>query len=104
VMGGSEGDQGGVSQWFNNGGAMVLWRRRGGGGKGLLTGGGAPFIDGEGESSRNAVGIGSTVVRTMRQTSGAHTVFDFPELSKPAQTWKLKMDVLFAPKIPNFCM
>jgi hypothetical protein len=40
----------------------------------------------------------------MRQTSGAHTVFDFPELSKPAQTWKLKMDVLFAPKIPNFCM
>jgi hypothetical protein len=89
-----------VQQRWRDGAVAAKGRRR----KRAAHRGGAPFIDGEGESSRNAVGTGSTVVRTMRQTSGAHTVFDFPELSKPAQTWKLKMDVLFAPKIPNFCM
>jgi hypothetical protein len=34
----------------------------------------------------------------------AHAVLYFPELSKPAQTWKLKMDALPIPKSPNFCM
>jgi hypothetical protein len=34
-------------------------------------------------------------------TSGAHAVSYFPELSKPTQTWKLKMDVLPCSKNPQ---
>jgi hypothetical protein len=48
VSGSSEGDQGGVSRWLNDGGTMAQWRQRGGGGKRLLTGRGAPFIAAEG--------------------------------------------------------
>jgi hypothetical protein len=45
---------------------------------------------------------GGTIVRTVWLTSGAHTVSYFPELSKPAQTWKLEMDALPCSKNSQF--
>jgi hypothetical protein len=57
--------------------AAKPWARQSGSGRGL-----------------NTVGMGSTVVQTVRLTGGPHTVSYFPELSKPYQTWKLKMYTL----------
>jgi hypothetical protein len=48
------------------------------------------------------VGTGSTVVRTVWLMSGAYAVSYFPELSKSAQTWKLKMDALPCSKNSQF--
>jgi hypothetical protein len=48
------------------------------------------------------VGTGSTVVRTVWLMCGAHAVSYFPELSKSAQTWKLKMDALPCSKNSQF--
>jgi hypothetical protein len=44
---------------------------------------------------------GWSVVRTGRLTGGPSGFDIFLELSKPTQTWKLKMDALCAPKIPK---
>jgi hypothetical protein len=47
---------------------------------------------------------GGAVVQTVWLTSGAHAVSYFPELSKLAQTLKLKMDALPCSKNSQFCM
>jgi hypothetical protein len=47
---------------------------------------------------------GWSVVRTGRLTGGPSGFDIFLKLSKPTQTWKIKMDVLLAPKFSKFCM
>jgi hypothetical protein len=121
VSGSSEWDQSGSLRWLNDSkhvGTMAVkgrrrkkgcspggcsfyrrcWRERRGG----ETVGGTVVVvkpwawQRGGGHGWNGVGMGSAIVRIGWLTSGAHVVLHFPELSKPNQNWKLKMDALLS--------
>jgi hypothetical protein len=74
-------------------------------GERVLHGGRAPFIAGRGGGQRAARSErGRSMVQTGRMTGGPNSFDIFHELSKPAQTWKLKMDALCCSKNSQFCI
>jgi hypothetical protein len=107
-----------VPQW-RHGGAVGTEE-----GERVLHGGRAPFIAGRGGGRRvarwqnrgwrNGSGRGlewsarsergRSMVQTGRMTGGPNGFDIFRELSKPAQTWKLKMDALCCSKNSQFCI
>jgi hypothetical protein len=74
-----------------------------GGWRGGETGGGETAVGSRGHGKLVAAAVwsgrrGRSVVRTRRLTGGPSGFVIFLELSKPAQTWKLKMDTLCCSK------